>query len=84
VPSSPAVTIQLSSELKTAPAVPSRHVIDGLVYFSNFAQRTYALRATNGTQVATFADGKYSPAVADRARLYFVGLGKLYALAPRR
>lgn len=66
------------------PISGSASVIGRLVYFSTFAERTYALRATNGTQVATFPDGKYSPAVADRAHLYFVGLGKLYALAPLR
>jgi outer membrane protein assembly factor BamB len=66
------------------PISGSASVIDGLVYFSTFAERTYALRAADGEQVTTFPDGKYSPAVADRARLYFVGLGKLYALTPRR
>jgi outer membrane protein assembly factor BamB len=66
------------------PISGSASVIDGLVYFSTFAERTYALRAVDGAQVTTFPDGKYSPAVADRAHLYFVGLGKLYALAPRR
>jgi outer membrane protein assembly factor BamB len=58
-------------------------VIDGLVYFSTFKERTYALSAANGRQVKTWADGKYSPAVADSKRLYLVGLGKLVALAPR-
>jgi outer membrane protein assembly factor BamB len=61
----------------------SASVIDGLVYFSTFKERTYALNAANGRQVATWADGKYSPAVADSKHLYLVGLGKLYALAPR-
>jgi outer membrane protein assembly factor BamB len=61
----------------------SATVIDGLVYFSTFKERTYALSAANGRQVATWADGKYSPAVADSKHLYLVGLGKLYALAPR-
>ncbi len=62
----------------------SASVIDGLVYFSTFDERTYVLRAANGRHVATWLDGKYSPAVADSGQLYFVGLGKLYALAPRR
>ncbi len=58
-------------------------VIDGLVYFSTFKERTYALNAASGHQVATWPDGKYSPAVADSGHLYLVGLGQLYALAPR-
>jgi outer membrane protein assembly factor BamB len=66
------------------PISGSASVIDGLVYFSTFAGRTYALRVADGAQVTTLPDGKYSPAVADRNQLYFVGLGKLYALKPRR
>jgi hypothetical protein len=31
----------------------------------------------------TWADGKYSPVVADATHLYLVGLGRLYALMPR-
>jgi outer membrane protein assembly factor BamB len=58
-------------------------VIDGLVYFSTFKEHTYALRAANGRQVKTWADGKYSPAVTDGKRLYLVGLGTLAALEPR-
>jgi outer membrane protein assembly factor BamB len=58
-------------------------VLDGLVYFSTFGERTYALRAADGREVARWPDGKYSPVVADDARLYLVGLGRLYALAPR-
>jgi outer membrane protein assembly factor BamB len=58
-------------------------VIGGLVYFSTFNERTYALNAASGRQVATWADGKYSPAVADGKRLYLVGLGTLAALVPR-
>jgi len=58
-------------------------VIDGLVYFSTFKERTYALNAATGRQVATWADGKYSPAVTDGKRLYLVGLGTLAALEPR-
>jgi outer membrane protein assembly factor BamB len=61
----------------------SASVIDGLVYFSTFAEKTYALDAQDGHQVATWPDGKYSPAVADASRLYLVGVGRLAALAPR-
>ena len=58
-------------------------VIDGLVYFSTFARRTYGLDARNGQDIVDWPDGKYSPVVADPSRLYLVGLGRLYALAPR-
>jgi outer membrane protein assembly factor BamB len=59
-------------------------VIHGLVYFSTFSGRTYALDAATGRQALVWDDGKYSPVVAGERRLYFVGLGKLYALAARR
>ena len=58
-------------------------VVDGVVYFSTFAERTYALRAADGHALETWPDGKYSPVVADRERLYLVGLGRLYALRER-
>src|SRR5205814_8135741 len=57
-------------------------VIDGLVYFSTFRERTYALDAASGRQVATWPDGKYSPAIADPEHLYLVGLGRLCGRAP--
>ena len=58
-------------------------VIDGVVYFSTFTERTYALAAGRGRVVATWRDGKYSPAVADSKHLFLVGLGRLYGLVPR-
>jgi outer membrane protein assembly factor BamB len=57
-------------------------VVDGLVYFSTFAEHTYVLHAADGALVRTWPDGEYSPAVAAAPRLYFVGLGRLSALAP--
>jgi outer membrane protein assembly factor BamB len=66
------------------PISGSATVVDGLVYFSTLAETTYALDATTGRLVWRFADGKYSPVVVDRERLYLVGLGRLYGLAPRR
>jgi outer membrane protein assembly factor BamB len=57
-------------------------VVDGVVYFSTFARRTYALRAADGAVRTTWADGMYSPAVAGPGRMYLVGLGRMYALAP--
>jgi outer membrane protein assembly factor BamB len=64
------------------PISGSASVIDGLVYFSTFAERTYALDAATGRRVKVWPDGKYSPVVVDASRLYLVGLGRLYALAP--
>jgi outer membrane protein assembly factor BamB len=58
-------------------------VIAGVVYFSTFAERTYALDAARGTEVWRWPDGKYSPVVADRERLYLVGLGRLYGMVER-
>jgi outer membrane protein assembly factor BamB len=58
-------------------------VVDGFVYFSSFEHRTYALAASTGRLREQWDDGEYSPAVAANGRLYLVGLGRLYALAPR-
>jgi outer membrane protein assembly factor BamB len=54
-------------------------VIGRTVWFSTFAGRTYALDTHAGARRWSFPDGKYSPAVTDGARLYIVGLGRLYA-----
>jgi outer membrane protein assembly factor BamB len=59
-------------------------VIGNLVYFATLKGRTYALNAATGKQVWSFPDGKYSPVVADRDRLYLVGYAKLYGMVSRR
>lgn len=64
------------------PVVGSPTVLGGLVYFSTLAHTTYALDARTGRLVWTFADGEYSPIVADTHRLYLVGLGRIYGLVP--
>jgi len=66
------------------PVSGSASVVDGLVYFSTFAEHTFGLEAATGRRVVAWPDGKYSPVVADTKRLYLVGLGRLYALMPRR
>jgi outer membrane protein assembly factor BamB len=66
-----------------APVSGAASVVDGIVYFSTFGHRTYALAAGTGHIAGEWADGEYSPAVAGYGRLYLVGLGRLYALAPR-
>jgi outer membrane protein assembly factor BamB len=59
-------------------------VIGNLVYFATLKGRTYALNAATGKQVWSFPDGKYSPVVADRDRLYLVGYAKLYGMVSKR
>jgi outer membrane protein assembly factor BamB len=58
-------------------------VVDGIVYFSSFDHRTYGLIAESGQLRVEWPDGEYSPVVAGKGRLYFVGLGRIYALAAR-
>ena len=55
-----------------------------MVYFSTFDHRTYSLTAASGELREHWPDGEYSPAVAGDGRLYLVGLGRIYASAPRR
>jgi outer membrane protein assembly factor BamB len=60
-------------------------VIDGIVYFSTLdPHKTYALNAATGRLIETWGDGEYSPAVAADGQLYLVGVGRIYALVPRR
>jgi outer membrane protein assembly factor BamB len=61
----------------------SASVIDGVVYFATLAHTTYALDAATGRLIETWRDGEYSPAVAADGHLYLVGVGQIYALAPR-
>ena len=66
------------------PISGSASVIAGVVYFATFAERTYALDAARGRELWRWPDGKYSPVVADRERLYLVGLGRLYGMVEKR
>ena len=66
------------------PISGSATVLRGLVYFATLKQQqTYALDAATGRLVWSFPDGKYSPVVADRQRLYLVGYTRIYGLLPR-
>ena len=47
------------------------------------ARRTFALDVRTGRVVWRFADGEYSPVIADRERLYLTGYTSLYGLVPR-
>ncbi len=59
-------------------------VVAGRVYFATLSGTTYALDAKTGHELWTYPDGKYSPVVADKERLYLVGYARLYGLAERR
>jgi outer membrane protein assembly factor BamB len=67
----------------SGPISGSATVIDGVVYFATFKGRTYGLNAATGRLVWSFPDGRYTPVVADRDRLYLVGYSKVYAFKPR-
>ncbi|MBA3347454.1 MAG: PQQ-binding-like beta-propeller repeat protein [Actinobacteria bacterium] len=58
-------------------------VLNGVVYFATLEEQTYALDARNGKLLWQFADGKYTPVVADADRLYLVGLARVYGMVPR-
>jgi outer membrane protein assembly factor BamB len=57
-------------------------VLDGIVYFSTLEQMTFGLDARTGKKLWAFDDGKYSPVVADKERVYVVGYKRLYGLLP--
>jgi outer membrane protein assembly factor BamB len=65
------------------PISGSPTVIDGVVYFATLQERTYALDARTGKQLWTFPDGKYTPVVADRERVYLVGHARVYGMDPQ-
>ena len=54
-------------------------VLDGIVYFSTFNERTYGLDAVTGAVRAQIDDGRYSPAVGAGRTLYLVGTRTLRA-----
>jgi outer membrane protein assembly factor BamB len=77
-----------------APISGAPTVLDGLVYFSTCgscstyeqnprARRTFALDTRTGRVIWRFADGEYSPVIADRERVYLTGYTTLYGLAAR-
>ncbi|MEP6978555.1 MAG: PQQ-binding-like beta-propeller repeat protein [Thermoleophilia bacterium] len=65
------------------PISGSATIIDGVVYFATLKRRTYGLDARTGRQLWSFPDGKYSPVVADKKRLYVVGYARMYGMVPR-
>jgi outer membrane protein assembly factor BamB len=65
------------------PISGSAAVIDGVVYFATLNRRTYALDPRTGRELWSFPDGKYTPVVAEKHRLFLVGYGKVYGMVPR-
>lgn len=57
-------------------------VLDGVVYFSTLEEKTFGLDAESGKKLWEFDDGKYSPVVADKERVYLAGYKRLYGLTP--
>jgi outer membrane protein assembly factor BamB len=72
------------------PISGSAAVIGNVVYFATLHEkhlkngRTYALDARTGKLLWTFPDGKYTPAVAARGRLFLIGYGVVYGMVPKR
>ena len=64
------------------PISGSPTVIGGVVYFATLERRTYALDASTGKLLWTFPRGKYSPPVAAEGRLFLIGYGQVYGMAP--
>ena len=58
-------------------------LVNGIVYFSTLANRTYGLEARTGRVVWIYPDGEYTPVVADSHRLYVVGYRRMYAFTQR-
>jgi outer membrane protein assembly factor BamB len=58
-------------------------VIGNVVYFATLKRRTYALDARTGRRLWSYPDGKYTPVVAVKGRLFLVGWAKVYGMVPR-
>jgi outer membrane protein assembly factor BamB len=65
------------------PISGSATVIDGVVYFATLEERTYALAAASGKLLWTYPDGKYTPAVAVKDRLFLVGYARVYGMVEK-
>ena len=57
-------------------------ILDGIVYFSTLHGKTFGLDVQTGKKIWEFDDGKYSPVVADKVRVYLAGYKRLYGLLP--
>ena len=65
------------------PISGSPTVLAGRVYFSTLDRQTFALDAHTGRRLWSYPDGKYSPLVADRTRVYLIGYARIYGLQGR-
>jgi outer membrane protein assembly factor BamB len=65
------------------PISGSATVLNGVVYFATLNRRTYALDARTGRRLWTFPDGKYSPLVVDKERVYLVGYARVFGVRER-
>jgi outer membrane protein assembly factor BamB len=70
-------TFRANGEISGSPTV-----IGNVVYFATLERRTYALNARTGRQLWTYPDGKYTPVVAMKGRLFLVGFGKVFGMVP--
>ena len=72
------------------PVSGSAVVVGDVVYFATLHEsglkngRTYALDARTGKELWSFPDGKYTPVVAVRDRLFLIGYGIVYGMVERR
>ena len=70
-----------------APISGSATVIGNVVYFSTLGKRlkgtTYALDARTGRKLWTYPDGKYTPVVAEKGRLFLIGYARLYGMVEK-
>lgn len=71
-------TFKANGEISGSPTV-----IGNVVYFATLEGRTYALAARTGKQLWTYPDGKYTPVVAVKGKLFLVGYGQVYGMVPR-
>jgi outer membrane protein assembly factor BamB len=72
------------------PISGSAVVVNGIVYFATLHEkhlkngRTYALDARTGKELWSFPDGKYTPVVAVRGKLFLIGYGVVYGMVEKR
>ena len=72
------------------PISGSATVVGHVVYFATLQEkhlkngRTYALDARTGKLLWTFPDGKYTPVVAVRGKLFLIGFGVVYGMVPKK
>jgi outer membrane protein assembly factor BamB len=72
------------------PISGSTVVVGTVVYFATLHEknlkngRTYALDVRTGKELWTYPDGKYTPIVAVRGKLFLIGYGVVYGMVEKR